>query len=55
MLFHPHWGLGDAAADGDDIGRLSVRETIQRARSSGVCFGDRRPSFRLPFKTVRFA
>ena len=32
--------LEGAAADGDDLGRLSVRETIQRARSSGVYFGD---------------
>lgn len=28
---------GGAAEDDDDLGRLSVRETIQRARSSGVC------------------
>ncbi|KAH9174160.1 L domain-like protein [Lactarius sanguifluus] len=27
--------LGGAAADDDDLGRLSVRETIERARSSG--------------------
>lgn len=47
--------LGGTAADGEDLGRLSVRETIQRARSSGVCFSDRRLSFRLPFKTGRFA
>lgn len=47
--------LGDAAADDDDLGRLSVRETIQRARSSGVCFSGHHPSFRLPFKTERFS
>ncbi len=27
---------GNYAVDGDDLGRLSIRETIERARSSGV-------------------
>lgn len=47
--------LGGAATDEDDLGRLSVRETIQRARSSGAYFSEHRPSFRLPLKTGRFA
>jgi len=47
--------LGAAAADDEDLGRLSVRETIQRARSSGVFFNDYRPSRRLPSKACRLA
>ena len=36
--------LGSTAADEDDLGRLSVRETIQRARSSGAYFSTHRAS-----------
>src|SRR6266702_7389619 len=48
--------LGGAAVDDDDLGRLSIRETIQRARSSGVCASVVIVlSFRLSSKTGRFA